>query len=157
MYLWCWDQYTLGIRVKDWNIYMKTYSWSGDSISFLTHWQDSVRKLFLWVFLSPKNELTRSRWNEDHEHIAKPSNNELLASSRDIIEVRVNHCVTDVHRVHNFRLFANGILQFSVVFCQATERQHSQIWQVYCRWKACLPGANKAYLLRHCLKSAQNF
>lgn len=41
-----------------------------------------------------------------------------------MIEVRVNHCVTGVHRVDNFRFGANVKLESSAVFCQATECQH---------------------------------
>lgn len=114
------------------------------TLSASLHRQDSVRKLslfFLCVF--KKNELTHFQMNEGHQQIAKPSNSELLASHCDIIEVRVNHCVTSIHRVHNFRFCANGkIVIFRCLLLVYQVMAQSHLWRIYRQWKACLPGAD---------------
>lgn len=71
--------------------------------------------------------------------------------------MRVNHCVIGVHRFHNLDFVqmenCNLQLPFATLLSGSTVIYDGYIVDE----KACLPGANKAYLLRPCLKSAQNF
>lgn len=128
------------------------------TLSASLHRQDSVRNYLCFSSVFKKNELTHFQMNEGHQQIAKPSNSELLASRCDIIEVRVNHCVTSIHRVHNFRFCANGkIVIFRCLLPVYRVMAQSYLWRIYRQWKACLPGAENGLSFKGCLKRAQNF
>lgn len=139
-------------------IYMKTYSWSGDSVSFLTHWQDSIREptlFFLSIFKNMSWDIPDGRKAISRLPSPPTINYRHQAAALYKWGLIIVSLVSRRFIILDFVQMENCNLELPLPGSWVAAQ--SQIWQTYSRWKACLPGANMAYLFRHCLKSAQNF